>query len=207
MSFFGKIIGSGNPSSATLTADSNADGAITDGALDTLGCVIRTMGNISFPLADGQGRETFQQHCDEFACHVENGAPVPTQDIPQSADGRREWARIRRFFIDRRTDEKTFVTGRLGDYRSVVKNLVGGLRQIGQRDHDTEQSIRENLALVEDALDTGKLPEVKTALSLTMRNIDETFAKQKNEYEEQIGALNDRMSNLSRGFSSPSVKK
>lgn len=196
MSVFQKLLNSGNPTDATPVAASDDNDSITDGALDTLGCVIRTMGEVSFPLADEHSLETFQELCGEIACHVENGAPVPTQDISQSPDGRRQWSRIRRFFIDRRTDEKSFVMDRLGDYRGVVQNLVDGIRQIGQRDQHTEQRIRENLALVENAIDTGNLPEVQTALRLTMHNIEETFTRQKEEYEKQISSLNDRMSNL-----------
>ena len=196
MSVFGKLLNSGNQTDDASAAASDSDESITDGALDTLGCVIRTMGEVSFPLADGKSPETFQEICGEFACHVENGAPVPALDIAQSADGRRQWSRIRRFFIDRRTDEKSFVTDRLGDYRGVVENLVEGMRQIGQRDQETEQRIRENLSLVENAIDNGNLPEVQAALRLTMDNIEETFARQKEEYENQISTLNDRMSNL-----------
>lgn len=196
MSFVGKMFGSGDQADTTNATISPVDNSIGDGAIDTLGCVIRTMGDVSFPLANDNDTKSFQDLCDEFACHVENGAPVPAHDIAQTIDGRRQWARIRRFFIDRRTDEKAFVLERLGNYRDVVQNLVNGLRQIGQRDQDTEQTIRENLSLVEDAIDAGTLPDVKTALKLTMHNIEETFERQKNEYEEQIHALNDRMSDL-----------
>lgn len=196
MSLVGKLFGDGSSKATTSTPDPTGDESLTDGALDTLGCVVRTMGDISFPLADENNSDTFHELCTDFACHIENGGPVPELDIPQSLDGRRQWAPIRRFFIDRRTAEKKFVTDRLGDYRSVVQKLVDGLRQVGQRDQDTEQAIRENLSLIENAIDTGILPEVKIALSLTMQNIEETFVRQKQEYEEQISALNDRMSNL-----------
>jgi len=175
----------------TLTAD-----GIADGALDTLGSVIRVLGNESFPLDQDIDPAVFPAMCDEFARHVENGAAVPSFDIPQSTDGAREWARVRRFFADRRHAEKSFVMERLKDYRGVVDDLVSGLRDIGQRDESTQASVRESLEAIEDAVATGVLPQIKKALSQTVTKVNETFANQKKEYEQQLRELNDRMSSL-----------
>lgn len=191
-----KIFGARQSARGKTSVASVGGESMTDGALDTLGCVVRSMGDISFPLADESNPRVFQDLCVDFARHIENGAAVPGQDIAQSAGGHREWARIRRFFVDRRTAERKFVTERLGNYRGVVQQLVDGLRDAGQRDLDTEQAIRENMTLIENAVDTGLLPDVKIALSLTMQNIEHTFTRQKQEYEEQIAALNQSMSNL-----------
>ncbi len=175
----------------TATADS-----IADGALDTLGSVIRVMGSESFPLDQNIDPEVFPAMCDEFARHVENGAAVPSFDIPQSTNGTREWERVRRFFADRRHAEKSFVVERLQDYRGVVDDLVSGLRDIGQRDQNTEASVRENLNTIEDAVATGILPQIKTALTQTVTQVNETFARQKKEYELRLQELNERMSSL-----------
>ena len=111
---------------------SNSD-SLTDGALDTLSNIIRVMGDESFPLENDIDETVFPDMCKEFSCHVENGAAVPSCDIPQSANGTREWAHVRRFFADRRKAEKSFVTERLHDYRGVVEDLVSGLKTIGGR--------------------------------------------------------------------------
>ncbi len=170
--------------------------SIADGALDTLSSVIRVMGDESFPLEKDLDPAVFPAVCTEFARHVENGAAVPSFDIPQSQDGAREWSRIRRFFADRRHAEKSFVTERLQDYRSIVDDLVSGLREIGQRDETTESSVRESLSAIEDAVERGRLREIKKALSKTVRKVNETFAEQKREYEKQLKELNDRMSSM-----------
>lgn len=167
-----------------------------DGALDTLGCVFRTMGDLSFPLDAGGDTRDFADLCAQFACHVENGGPVPRYHISLTADGSRQWARLRRFYIDRRRDEKTFVTERLQGYRGVVDDLVNGLRQIGHRDRETETSVRQSLDAIEDALASGVLPEIRAALTGTINAISATFAEQKRMYEEKINELNERMSGL-----------
>lgn len=194
MDFVSKIFRSsanGPEQRATVSVES-----IADGALDTLGSVIRVMGDESFAIEKDLDPAVFPAMCNEFARHVENGAAVPSFDIPQSTDGSREWGRVRRFFADRRNAEKSFVTARLQDYRGVVDDLVTGLRDIGHRDQVTESSVRESLCSIEDAVATGVLPDIKSALSQTVSQINETFAEQKKEYEVQLHELNERMSSL-----------
>lgn len=168
---------------------------ITDGALDTLGNVIRVMGDESF-LLDGDEEGEFPAACREFARHVENGAAVPSFGISLSADGTRKWADVRRFFADRRVAEKSFVTERLGGYRDVVVDLVSGLKEISARDEETETGVMRSLANVESAVGTGQLPQITAALNDTIGEIQSTFVEQKNAYEAQLQELNERMSSL-----------
>ena len=194
MDFVSKIFGSRSDSpdsSEPATIES-----IADGALDTLGSVIRVMGDESFPLDKDTDPTTFPTVCAEIARHVENGAAVPSFDIPQSQNGARQWERVRRFFADRRHAEKSFVTERLQDYREVVDDLVAGLRDIGERDETAETSIRESLQTIEEAVATGALPQIKAALTQTVTQVNETFAQQKEAYERQLQELNERMSSL-----------
>lgn len=174
----------------------NSHNSIADGALDTLGSVLRVMGDESFPLDQDVDPLMFRARCGQFAGHVENGAAVPAFDIPRSVDGSREWAQVRRFFADRRRAEKVFVTDRLHDYRDIVEDLIVGLRQIGERDQTTECRIKEALQSVEDAVSSGKLEDIKAAVVHTVKQVSNTFTEQKKVYEAQLGDLNGRMSNL-----------
>ena len=169
---------------------------LTDGAIDTLSTVISIMGRESFPLEVDFDESAFPAMCAEFAAHVENGAGVPSHDIAPSADGSREWGRIRRFFADRRRAEREFVTARLGNYRGVVEDLVSGLRKIGARDLNTEKDVKNSLNEISNAIDTGILPDIKSALKCAIDEVSVTFAEQKQQYEEELRELNDRMSSL-----------
>ena len=197
MSFVAKIIGSGG-NDADRRKKKTAGGSVSleNGAIDTLANVIKVMGDESFTLENDIDPTVFPEMCNEFSRHVENGAAVPSFDIPQSVDGAREWARVRRFFSDRRRAENVFVTERLEDYRGVVEDLVSGLRSIGERDVSTEQDVKACLTKIEDAVGTGVLPEIRKALAQTVSKVTETFAEQKRQYEKQLAELNDRMSNL-----------
>lgn len=191
-----KIMGTNGTSAAGAKKKDVDTNDLTDGALDTLSSVIRVMGDESFQLENDIDPSIFPEMCKEFSCHVENGAGVPSFDIPQSANGTREWAQVRRFFADRRKAEKTFVSERLHDYRGVVEDLVSGLKLIGERDQCTETSVKESLNRIEDAVGTGVLPEIRKALTQTVRKVTDTFAEQKRQYETQLEELNSRMSNL-----------
>lgn len=170
--------------------------ALADGALDTLGSVIRVMGDESFRLDTDPDPEIFPELCSEFAYHIEYGGAVPSHKIEKSADGTREWARVRRFFADRRHAEKTFVNKRLNDYRGIVEEFVTGLRRIGERDASTKTSVQHSLEQIKLAVEGGQLDEIKDALAQTVEQVSETFAEQKKEYEQQLKELNDRMSSL-----------
>lgn len=212
MSFINRIIGNGHDGSKSAGDDNgnrngNRNGnkgkrtaptsaSLADDALDTLGCLIRTMGTSSFPLEDEADPSAFPAQCNEFAAHVENGSAVPSHDIEPSADGSREWGRVRRFFIDRRKDEQAFVTERLQNYRGIVDDMVSGLREIGERDRHTEQSVRAGLGTIETAVQSGEINAIKASLADTIKSVGETFAEQKKRYEEQIRSLNERMSSL-----------
>ena len=193
---FSKI--SGSTSGSTDNADT-APGhydTLADGALDTLGTVIRVMGEESFPLDHDVDPAIFRELCAQFARHVENGGAVPTYDIAQSSDGAREWALVRRFYADRRQAENVFVKDRLHNYRSVVEDMVAGLRQIAERDQTTESRVLESLNAVERAISVGALPEIEVALARTIEQVTQTFAEQKREYEDQLEELNGRLSSL-----------
>ncbi len=194
MGFVSKFIGSAtNDDPRQSPAPLNA---VTDGALDTLGSVIRVMGNESFPLESEADASIFPRLCSEFACHVENGAAVPSFGIEVATDGKRQWEHVQRFFADRRHAEKSFVTERLQGYRGIVDDLVAGLREIGVRDQTTESSILECLAAIDRAVGNGTLPQIKEALADTVLRVGETFAEQKRDYEDRLQDLNSRMSNL-----------
>ena len=156
-----------------------------DGAIDTLSTIFQVLGDESFPLEKDIDPEVFPEMCKEFSRHVENGAAVPSFDIPQSADGTREWGHVRRFFSDRRRAEREFVTERLHNYRGVVDDLVSGLRKIGERDQSTESSVKKCLNEIEDVVSTGVLPDIRKTLAKTMATVSETFAEQKRQYEAQ----------------------
>ena len=196
MRLVSKIMGGKRNHTAAEQDDRHDFSALADGALDTLGSVLRVMGQEAFTLDEEPDPAIFSAKCDQFAGHVENGAAVPAYDIPQSQDGSREWSEVRRFFADRRRAEKGFVTERLGSYRDVVEDLISSLRRIGERDQTTESRVRESLQRVEDAVVDGKLEDVKAALVQTVEQVTATFEQQKREYEAQLGELNNRMSSL-----------
>lgn len=196
MSLVSKILGFRHVGADDTRPQAMSPDPLRDGALDTLATLLRVMGDYSFQIENDIDATTFPELCKEFSCHVENGAGVRACKIPRSVNGSRDWGRVRRFFMDRRRSESEFVTTRLHDYRGVVEELVSGLRTLGERDQQTEACVKQSLTEIENAVGTGALPEIRKALSQTVRTVSETFAEQKRQYEAQLQELNERMSNL-----------
>ena len=194
MGFVEKLTGAGGDDAAAPQQQNTP--AVVDGALDTLGCILRTMGEAAFATDKEPDPDEFFDRCVAHARHVENGASVPAAGIVTLPDGGRDWSQVRRFYVDRRHDERDFVNRQLGDYRAIVDDLVDGLRRVADRDQLTEDSIIECLASIQEAIETGGMPDVKAAVSQAVENVHETFARQKREYERQIEELNQRMSSL-----------
>lgn len=172
------------------------DWSLADGALDTLGCIFQTLGNESFPLDNEGDASEFPEQCKEVARHIENGSAAPRLALDRADPGTRHWSQVRRFYVDRRQQENSFVSSRLEDYRGVVEDLVVGLRQICEQSNHTERLVIDSLSLIENAVEAGQLPGIKTVLADTIKSINDAFVHQKSEYEGQIQILNDRMSGL-----------
>ncbi len=185
----------GNGKAGTPEPTSRKSTDVTDSALDTLVTMLNSYGDQSFALDDGDADE-FRTQCAELACHVQNGAAVPSLNIPRGDRGERRWGQVRRFFIDRRRAECDFVAERTAGYRSIVEDLVSGLREFCRRDDDTESCVRRNLKSIESAVATGRLTEIKSTLNQTVHNIADSFAQQKQEYERRIKELNQRMNSM-----------
>ena len=204
MGFFSKQSEPESSSSEDLLADFAADTA--NGALDTLTCLIRVLGEESFPLDRDCDPTLFPSICSDCARHVEHGAAVPALDIQLKTTGKREWETVQRFMVDRRRHEKKYVTQRLGDYRGIVNDLVSGFREIGLSDENVAANVSECLLSMQDSIGDDDLPTIKTALAETIANVHEIFAKQKNHYEAELKRLNDRMSNLRQDLETARVE-
>lgn len=204
MSFFSKKSGPANSSSEDRLANLAAD--TSNGAINTLTSLIRVLGEESFPLDKDSDPTLFPSICCDFARHVENGAAVPALDIELKKTGKREWETVQRFMVDRRRQEKKFVTERLGDYREIVNDLVSGFREIGHKDENAAANVRKCLISMQDAIGDDELPKIKTAMAETIAKVHEIFAEQKNHYETELERLNDRMSNLREDLAAARVE-
>ena len=180
---------------ADLTHESAGDDLLDD-ALDTLGYLFHAYGKDSFPIdADFEAAE-FPRQCEDVIRHIENGAPAEDLGLRQGESGERDWAAVRRFFADRRRDERTFVKSTMGDYRGAVEHLVTGLRQICDQGDATEETVSQSLEDVQSVVAAGDLPDIQRALAATISTVNGAFEKQRKEYEAQIASLQSRMSGL-----------
>ena len=194
MGFFSKQSRPASSSSEDRLSSFAAD--TSNGALDTLTSLIRVLGEESFPLDKDSDPALFPSICSDFARHVENGSAVPALDIELKSSGKREWETVQRFMVDRRRQERRYVTERLGDYREIVNDLVSGFREIGHKDENAAANVHECLVSMQDAIGDDELPKIKTAMAETIAKVHDIFAEQKSHYEAEVERLNARMSSL-----------
>lgn len=170
-----------------------ADGmSLADGALDTLGCVFQTMARESFPLEPDNDPQDFAARCLEVARHVENGSAAPSICI-EAATSLRNWGAVRRFYVDRRRSETSFVSSRLQDYRGIIEQFVIGLKQIAVQNGATKKLVSEGLGSIEAAINGGKLDDIKKALALVVNDVGFAFSEQEIQHQQQIYELNQRI--------------
>jgi len=167
-----------------------------DDALDTLGYLFQAYGDSAFRIAEASDEAEFAQLCSELVRHVEQGVEVPPLDIANQPPGHRDWGSLRRFFVDRRKQEKTYVDATVAEYRSAVEDLLAGLRDICAQGEATEETVATSLEAIRRIVEGGDVVSIKAALADTMSTINEAFAKQKQQYEQQISSLQSSMSGL-----------
>lgn len=165
--------------------------ALVDGSLDSLDCILRTMGEFAFELEDEDPR--FRDLCKQYARHVANGAAIEDEGIAEAGATDRQWARVRRFYVDRRQREETFVNDRLRNYRILVEDLVCGLKAMGNAEDATSSTVGDGLHSLQRAVDGKSMREIRHALAQSMATITAAFREQRRRFEAQIGQLNSRM--------------
>lgn len=192
MNLVEKLIGrSASPNAAS---NPEASSQLIDGSLDTLDAILRATGEFSIEVEDEDPR--FRDLCFEYARHVTNGMPILDEGVEQHDDGSREWARVRRFFIDRRELESEFVTSRLSNYRMLVEDLVTGLRSISTGEQSTQRTIMDGLEQVQESTQKGDIAQIRRALAHTMDAVTTVFSEQQRLFQAQIDQSNQRMLSL-----------
>jgi diguanylate cyclase (GGDEF)-like protein len=175
-------------------ADNRELSALVDGSIDSLDCILRTMGEFAFELEDEDPR--FRDLCKQYARHVSTGAAIDDEGIAEAGASDRQWARVRRFYVDRRQREEEFVNDRLRNYRILVEDLVCGFKSLASAGDTTRTTVGHGLQDLERAVEEGSMRDIRAALADSMATITAAFRDQRRLFDEQLGQLNRRMLKL-----------
>ena len=168
----------------------------TDHAIDTLASVLRDMGQLSFEVEGDADSTRFATDCEAWARHILTGTPAGEEPPPENQDAWRNWGGLRRFFRARRKQEKTFVASRLRDFRTVIWEVVDGLRTIAHDGRSTEETIQKSLKDLETVVEGGSLHEVRKALSKSVSTIHDALAEQRKTFDAQIQTMGETLASL-----------
>ena len=128
-------------------AEAPAPLGVLEMALDTLGTIVRTIGEFALDQEDVEPHE-FTQLSDTWAQHLLVGTAPPGSDAV-SADGRRDWAGLREFVRDYCQNSSSHARTVITDLRQVVWVFIQNLSQTVAQSASADDRIRGHLGRLE----------------------------------------------------------
>lgn len=116
-------------------------------ALDTLGTIVRTIGEFALDQQNVEP-QVFTQLSEAWAQHLLVGTPPPGSDVA-SADGRRDWAGVREFVREYCKNSSSHAHTVITDLRQVVWVFIQNLSQTVAQTASADERIRGHLGRLE----------------------------------------------------------
>ena len=116
-------------------------------ALDTLGTIVRTIGEFALDQQDVEP-QAFTQLSENWAQHLLVGSAPPGTDVA-SADGRRDWAGVREFVREYCKNSSSHARTVITDLRQVVWVFIQNLSQTVAQSATSDDRIRNHLGRLE----------------------------------------------------------
>jgi diguanylate cyclase (GGDEF)-like protein len=155
-------------------------------ALDTLGALLRTMGEFALDQQNADAG-SFKTLAERWAQHVLVAAPPP--GASQTAGGRRDWAGVRAFVSAycRGASEHTRTV--MSDLRQVVWVFIQNLNHAFADDRQTDGRIHEQLARLERIAESAATGELKREVMATVSALTQTVDERRRRHREHVEVL------------------
>jgi diguanylate cyclase len=156
-------------------------------ALDTLGAVVRTLGEFALDQ-EKIDAAAFAGLAERWAQHVLSATPPPTGT--GSTDGRRDWAGIRAFVADYCRGANAHAQVVMGDLRQVVWVFIRNLSHAFAEDRDSDGRVREQLTRLEKVAEAGAATgDLKREVLATVSALSQTVEERRRRQREQVEVL------------------
>ncbi|HEY4186655.1 MAG TPA: GGDEF domain-containing protein [Polyangia bacterium] len=169
-------------------AETAAPLGVLEMALDTLGSIVRTIGEFAL---DQQDVETpaFTQVAEQWAQHILVGAPPPGAELAGS-DARRDWAGVREFVRDYCKNSSTHARTVITDLRQVVWVFIQNLSQTVSQTSAADERIRGHLGRLENvAQNTTSTADLKREVLSTVVAVAQIMEERKRMDHERVEDL------------------
>jgi diguanylate cyclase len=157
-----------------------------DMALDTLGAVLRTMGEHALDQ-ENIDSATFATLAERWAQHVLLALPAPTATA--GSDGRRNWNGVREFVGEYCRGASSHTRTVMGDLRQVVWVFIQNLNHSFAHDDLTDARLREQLARLEQLAEKSTTGELKREVLATVMTVSQTVEDRRKRQREQMDLL------------------
>jgi diguanylate cyclase (GGDEF)-like protein len=164
-----------------------------DMALDTLGAVLRSMGEFAIDQ-EKMDAVAFSALAERWAQHVLVATPAPSST--GAADARRDWGGVRDFVDDYCRGAHGHVRTVTGDLRQVVWVFIQNLNHTFAQDELTDARLREQLSRLEKLAESSTTGELKKEVLATVLSVSQTVEDRRKRQREQMEVLGAQVRSL-----------
>jgi diguanylate cyclase len=174
-----------------------------DGALDTVGGILRAIGRYAFDIPETEAKAT-SETCERWATHLILRTPAPdgrwVEGDPRPTSVRREWVTALHYVTNLRKNELGYITKTLQDLRQTVWAFVHGLNQALTGEGEANAQVKAQLVRLERAAKSPSTEELKREALSVAQSIGVIFEERKRRQVSQVTELGERMAALGRAL-------
>jgi diguanylate cyclase len=157
-----------------------------DMALDTLGTVLRTLGEYALDQ-ERVDAAAFAALAERWAQHVLLAAPAPSST--NGSEGRRNWNGVREFVNEYCRGASAHTHTVMGDLRQVVWVFIQNLNHAFVQDEQLDARLRDQLTRLEQLAESSTTGELKKEVLATVMTVSQTVEERRKRQREQMDHL------------------
>lgn len=181
-----EVATSGEPANADAPRPQSA-GASLEEALASLASVLRTLGQLRFPIGDEERQ--FHEESESWARHVMTGC-APPQGAPSSE---RNWRGVREHVRRRRVAERDYLDSRIAGFTDVLAEVVSQLQGLTGHSEQTAASIHRTMGELGRAADDASLEQLRAHVRRTVRGVRDQVENQRSQFSDKVRNLGERL--------------
>jgi diguanylate cyclase len=163
-------------------------------ALDTLGSLLRTMGEHALDQENVEA-STFSELAERWAQHVLLAAPPPT-GAASAESTRRDWTGVRNFVADYCRGASAHTRSVMGDLRQVVWVFIQNLSLAFADDRESDERLREQLLRLQRVAGSAGTGDLKRELLATVNALSQTLEERRKRHREHVEVLGHQVRSL-----------
>ncbi|HBC57143.1 MAG TPA: hypothetical protein DCZ03_08270 [Gammaproteobacteria bacterium] len=174
-------------------------------SLAAMAQVLDIFANDAFDIED-QDAGTFKRQSKDWAQHILTGITrkkkeepqISSLSAPQLNEREREWDGLEKFIRARRKLERDSFENQSDALKSVVWELVHGLRTMSQTGYSSEGRIQKGLVDLESAMENNSVEKLQKAIKPVVVNIRAALDEQRKQFDSELNTMTSLVSKMRR---------